>query len=159
MSFLDLDERLLEVHQWFDLVYSPLVDMKEFPESVDVTLIEGAVGSQGDLDKIVKVRKHTKTLVSLGDCAVHGNVPALRNKFSLDSVLDRAYRETVTEGDVIPDQDIPRLLEVERPVHESVRVDVYVPGCPPSADTIYQVLLDLAEGRKPDPSQLTRFGA
>lgn len=159
MSFLDLDERLLEVHALFDLVYSPLVDAKDFPDSVDVTLVEGSVGNEGDLEKIIKVRKHTRILVSLGDCAVHGNVPALRNKYTLPEIFDRVYHDTVTSGELIPDQDIPALLEVERPVHENVRVDIHVPGCPPHADTIYYVLMELAAGRIPDVGKMTRFGA
>src|SRR5690606_17819512 len=93
MSFLDIDERILDLAAQADLVYSPLVDAKEFPEMVDITLIEGAVSSEEDYHKIQKVRAHTQLLVSLGDCAVTANVPAMRNRFSVDSVLERAYLE------------------------------------------------------------------
>src|SRR6478609_9495082 len=86
MSFLDIDERLLDLAQKIDLVYSPLVDRKDFPEQVDITLVEGAVSSTDDLAKIRKVRAHTKMLVSLGDCAVTSNVPSLRNPFGVKSV-------------------------------------------------------------------------
>src|ERR1022692_4483007 len=96
MSFLDMDERLLTVAGMADLVYSPLVDAKEFPEDVDVTLVEGAVSSEDDLHKIKIVRARTKTLVSLGDCAVTANVPGMRNPFGTKAVYDRAYRENVT---------------------------------------------------------------
>jgi NAD-reducing hydrogenase small subunit len=159
MSFLDIDERLLALAEKADLVYSPLVDRKDFPDMVDVTLIEGAVSNEDDLKKIKKVRAHTKTLVSLGDCAVTSNVPAMRNPFGVKAVLDRAYVDTVTIPGPAPIDVIPALLERSRPVHEVVHIDVFVPGCPPSADTIFQVLSVFVEGRMPDPDKHRRFGA
>ena len=91
MSFLDIDDRLLALADQIELVYSPLVDRKDFPDQVDLTLVEGAVSSQGDLDKIQHIRRHTRTLISLGDCAVTGNVPSLRNSIGGEAVLQRAY--------------------------------------------------------------------
>jgi NAD-reducing hydrogenase small subunit len=159
MSFLDIDERLLTLAESAELVYSPLVDAKVFPEGVDVTLVEGAVSSQEDLHKIKMIRARTKTLVSLGDCAVTANVPAMRNPFSTQAVYDRAYRENVTFDGGVPDQVVPRLLPQARPIHEFVPVDVFVPGCPPSADTIFYVVTELLAGRVPEVSSRTRFGA
>jgi NAD-reducing hydrogenase small subunit len=159
MSFLDIDERLIDLAEKVDLVYSPLVDAKEFPPEVDVTLVEGAVSSDEDLHKIKLVRSRTKTLVSLGDCAITANVPAMRNPFTTKSVYARAYIENVTLGPGVPDQVVPRLLPYARPVHEVVHVDVYIPGCPPSADTIFYALTELLEGRNPELSSRTRFGA
>jgi NAD-reducing hydrogenase small subunit len=159
MSFLDMDERLIELAGKVDLVYSPLVDNKEFPAHVDVTLVEGAVSSEEDLHKIKAIRGRTKLLVSLGDCAVTANVPAMRNPFPVESVYDRAYRDTATLSPGTPTEVIPRLLRYARPVHEVVPVDVFVPGCPPSADVIYYVLTELLEGRKPELTEKTRFGA
>ncbi len=159
MSFLDIDERILELAEKVDLVYSPLVDAKEFPEMVDITLVEGAVASVEDREKIRKIRAHSKTLVSLGDCAVTANVPSMRNAFRLEAVYGRAYRENATVNQQIPAEVIPKLLAKVRPVHEVVDVDVYIPGCPPSADVIHFVLTELLEGRKPDLSTLSRFGA
>src|SRR5271166_2097375 len=149
MSFLDIDDRLLDLAARADLVYSPLVDRKDFPESVDITLVEGAVSSEEDMHKIRKVRAHTKILVSLGDCAVTSNVPAMRNRFPVERVLHRAYVENVSEPRPIPNALIPQLLDCVRPVHEVVPVDVYVPGCPPPADVIYQIVGDLIAGRQP----------
>jgi NAD-reducing hydrogenase small subunit len=159
MSFLDIDERLIELAGQVDLVYSPLVDAKQFPEEVDITLVEGAVASVEDLEKIERIRARTRTLVSLGDCAVTANVPSMRNSFGLKTVFDRAYRETATLPGPTPAEGVPELLERVRPVHEVVDVDVFVPGCPPAADVIYSVLADLLAGRKPDPGKLSRFGA
>jgi NAD-reducing hydrogenase small subunit len=159
MSLLDMDERLIELSEQFDLVYSPLVDNKVFPEDVDVSLVEGAVSSEEDERKIRMIRQRTKTLVSLGDCAVTGNVPSLRNMLSVESILKRVYEENVTEHGVMPADGLPKLLPRVRPVHEIVTVDVFVPGCPPSADTIYELLKELLAGRVPNLAGATRFGA
>jgi NAD-reducing hydrogenase small subunit len=159
MSFLDLDERLLALAESAELVYSPLVDTKVFPDDVDVTLVEGAVSSEEDLHKIKNVRQHSKILVSLGDCAVTANVPSMRNPFPVKAVYDRAYRENATLDPGIPNQVIPRLLPQARPIHEFVAVDVFVPGCPPSADTIFYCVSELLAGRQPELSPKTRFGA
>ncbi len=159
MSLLDMDERLLELTAKLDLLYSPLVDAKVFPEWVDITLVEGAISNDDDLQKIRKIRAHTATLVSLGDCAVTGNVPSMRDLFPVADMLHRVYFETADFEHRIPDQVVPKLLNKVRPVHELVHVDVFVPGCPPSADTIHLVLSELAEGRMPDIAATARFGA
>ena len=159
MSFLDMDERLIELAGKVELVYSPLVDTKEFPPDVDVTLVEGAVSSEEDLHKIKTIRGRTRLLVSLGDCAVTANVPAMRNPFPVDAVYDRAYRETATLEPGTPTEVVPRLLPYARPVHEVVAVDIYIPGCPPSADVIFYTLTELLQGRQPELTAKTRFGA
>lgn len=159
MSFLDLDDGLLALADKIDLVYSPLVDMKEFPPDVDVTLIEGAVSSEEDLEKIQRIRGRTKILISLGDCAVTGNVPSMRNLFGVQLILERAYLENVTVNPQIPTRVIPKLLARVLPVHEVVKVDVFVPGCPPPAKAIGYVLTELLEGRQPDANVMSRFGA
>ena len=159
MSALDMDERWIELAGVVDLVYSPLVDTKEFPENVDIVLVEGAVSSEEDLEKIKKIRERTKTLVSLGDCAVTSNVPSMRNRFPVPVVENRSYRENAQLNQQVPREVVPRLLPQARPVHEFVKVDVFVPGCPPSADTIYYVITKVLSGDTPDLTELTRFGA
>jgi NAD-reducing hydrogenase small subunit len=159
MSFLDIDDRLFELLDRVDLVYSPLVDLKTFPERVDITLVEGAVSSTDDLEKIKHVRAHTQTLVSLGDCAVTTNVPGMRNLFGTTSVLQRVFFDDEPFQAQVPGRSVPKLLPVVRPVHAVVPVDVYVPGCPPSADTIFNVILQLLDGKVPDLGEQARFGA
>jgi NAD-reducing hydrogenase small subunit len=157
MSFLDLDERLVELARRVELCASPLTDVKDFPE-VDVTLVEGAVANEEHLAHIRTVRARSRLLVAFGDCAVTGNVTAMRNLFALSDVLDRAYRETATVVTTVPpDGDlVPLLLARVRPVHEVVPVDVFLPGCPPSADAIWELLTALLEGREPAVGH--RFG-
>jgi NAD-reducing hydrogenase small subunit len=157
MSFLDLDEKLLDLAQKVDVVYSPLVDVKEFPELVDITLVEGAVSSEDDLKKLRKIRAHTKVLVALGDCGINGNVPAMRNQFTPRELLKRIYSHR--EQSYPPMETVPALLATARPMHEFVKVDLHIPGCPPPPDAILFALTELLEGRMPELSARTRFGA
>jgi len=159
MSFLDMDERLLALAELVNVVYSPIVDTKEFPESVDIALVEGAIASVDDEKKIKKIRAHTKLLVAMGDCAITGNVPSMRNPIGPGPILDRAYIENADVQQQIPCIVVPRLLKVVRPIHEFVKVDVYLPGCPPSADTFHTALTALVTGEPLDIPALTRFGA
>ncbi len=149
MSFLDIDERILEVAKLADIVKSPVVDQKEFPEA-DITLVEGAVANEEHLEEIKHIRAKTKILVSFGDCAVTGNVSALRNWISKETVLARAYLEVPsTDQGKIPNEEIAKLIDRVRPLHEVVKVDYYLPGCPPSADLIFYVLFELLNDRVP----------
>jgi len=156
MSFLDIDERILALAEKIDLVLSPLVDNKKFPEMVDVTIMEGAVATTEDVEKVHKIRRHSKVIIALGDCAVTGNVPAMRNNFGADAALRRAYLENVSSDPQIPREIIPPLLAAVRPVHEVVPVDLFIPGCPPSADLIFTVLSELLEGKVANPA--AKFG-
>jgi NAD-reducing hydrogenase small subunit len=152
MSFLDLDERLIELAAKVDLLASPLVDTKreQFPE-VDVTLVEGAVVNEENLELLQLVRLRSKVLVAFGDCAVTGNVSAIRNVWPVQEVFDRAYRETSAVVHGVPSGDgiVPRLLPKVRPLHEVVTVDVWLQGCPPSAQRIWETVTALLEHREP----------
>ena len=159
MSFLDMDERLLALAELVDVVYSPIVDTKEYPDYVDIALVEGAVASIDDEKKIQKIRAHTKLLVAMGDCAIAGNVPSMRNPIGPKAILDRAYIENADLQQQIPCVVVPRLLSKARPIHEFVNVDVFLPGCPPSADTFHTALTALVTGAPLDIPALTRFGA
>jgi len=158
MSLLDMDERLLDLADKFELVYSPLTDVKEFPANVDFTLVEGSVANADNEKTLRQIRERTRILVSLGDCAVTGNVPSMRNFFRKESVLERAYTENVEANKGVPNKEIPPLLALVNPLHSFVKVDLFVPGCPPSADVIHFTLTELLEGRMPAITSLTRFG-
>jgi NAD-reducing hydrogenase small subunit len=157
MSLVDLDERLLDIFSRADLVYGPLVDIKEFPEGVDVCLVEGAVSSEDDLERIKLVRERTKTLIAFGDCAVTSNVPGMRNPIGVAPLLERAYLENADINKMIPNRVVPQLLPTSQPVNRFVDVDIFLPGCPPHADLIYTLLDDLLSGRTPEVAG-ARFG-
>lgn len=159
MSLIDMDERLLELAEQIDVVYSPLVDCKDYPDQVDIAIVEGAISSTEDLEKIKKIRAHTNILVALGDCAVAANVPSMRNPFKVKDVMARGYLENAEIGQLPQADELPTLLPYVRPIHEIVTVDVFVQGCPPSADTIYHLLNSLVAGRMPSVGWRTRPGA
>ncbi len=151
MSLLDLDERLLEIVALADIVKSPVVDGKDCPE-VDLCLVEGAVYAQEHLEELLHLRQKSKVLVAFGDCAVNGNVPAMRNRFAPEDVLASAYRRSDTCDGVggPPTVGVTGLARRVTPLHAHVRVDHWIPGCPPSADLIHYVLLELLNDRVPD---------
>jgi NAD-reducing hydrogenase small subunit len=155
MSFLDLDEFLIELADKVELVYSPVVDMKEYPENVDVCLIEGAICNEDNLELLHRIRERTKVLVAFGDCAVTGNVTAIRNQLGLgnaENVLQRAYIENAQFNQRLPsagDGIVPALLERVIPVHEAVYVEHYLPGCPPPADRIKALVGQMLSGVEP----------
>ena len=158
MSVLDLDAALIPILRKVDIVYGPLVDAQEFPEDVDVTLVEGAVSSQHDADLIQQIRQRTKTLVSLGDCAVTGNVAAMRNTVPVSQLLQRIYVEGADVNKRLPGDGLPQLLKLARPVHDYVKADYDVPGCPPQSKVIASLLTSLVEGRKSETVSKIKFG-
>lgn len=152
MSFLDMDEWLIDLAGRIDLVYSPLMDNKKYPEDVAVCLVEGAVANEENREMIHRVRERTKILISFGDCAVTGNVTAMRNPLGVAlEVLQPVY---VDKGDLnarIPDvrEIVPILLDRVEPVHAVVPVEYYLPGCPPPARRIRAIVEGLLDGREP----------
>jgi NAD-reducing hydrogenase small subunit len=158
MSLLDIDEAIMVVAQRVSIVYGPLVDAQEFPPDVDVTIVEGAVSSQDDLEKIQRVRERTRILVALGDCAITGNVPSMRNRFPVKTILERVYVEGADVQKGIPTDGVPTLLRRAIPLQDVVKVDLHVPGCPPAASSILYVLNELLDGRIPDLRTKVRFG-
>ena len=150
MSFLDLDEWLFDLAAAVDVVFSPVMDIKEYPDNVDVALIEGAIANEDHVEMMHRVRKNTKILVAFGDCAVTGNVTAMRNPLGdPENVLQRAYREGADVTPQIPCAAgiVPKLVARVTPVHELVPVDLFLPGCPPPAARIKSVLQQILAGK------------
>jgi NAD-reducing hydrogenase small subunit len=158
MSLLDIDEAIATLAGRITIVFGPLVDAQEFPEGVDVTLVEGAVSSQDDLRLLQTMRERTKVLIALGDCAVTGNVPAMRNGIPVKKLLETIYIQGVTAEPGVPNNGVPPLLRTVTPLHENVKVDLHVPGCPPKPAAIAYVLTELLEGRKPELAGQVKFG-
>jgi NAD-reducing hydrogenase small subunit len=169
MSFLDLDEWLFELAQHVDVVFSPVAsDVKEYPEGVDVCLVEGAVANDDNRSLALKLRERSRLVISFGDCAVTANVPGLRNLWaqvdggSRQSVLDRGYLELADTGAQHPHAPgiVPELLERVLPLHEVIPVDLYLPGCPPSAERIRAAIEPLLAGRMPamEGRAMLKFG-
>lgn len=161
MSFLDLDERIIDVAQLVNLVYSPIADVKKFPEGVDVTLVEGAVANSDNLREAKEIREKSKIVVALGDCAVTGNVPSLRNRFDVNDVIGSVY--AAGPGQPPPDQErldvMPVLLPKVVPLHQVIPVDVYLPGCPPDPERIWTALTALLRGEQAAlPPEMRSFG-
>jgi len=152
MSLLDMDERLLQVLELAELRASPITDLKEADISgVDVGVLEGGINNTANEHQAKLMRSRCKYLVAFGDCAVFGGVPAMRNFFTLEETLRRAYIETesTVDGFIPTDPELAVPTKV-RAVQEVVPVDLHVPGCPPDADVIFYVLAELAQGRVPE---------
>ena len=162
MSFLDLDEKLIDLAEVAELVYSPIADIKDFPEEVDITLVEGAVANEDNVELARIVRSNSKLVAAFGDCAVSTNVTGLRNPLGDPAnILTKVYIDAVDVNPGIPDEEgiVPPLMPQVLPVHQVIDVDVYVPGCPPDADRIQRAVLALlGEGEFGSGARDIRFG-
>jgi NAD-reducing hydrogenase small subunit len=160
MSILDMDEKLVEIAQYVDVVYSPYVDTKEFPQNVDLTIVEGALSTDHDITMIQTIRQNSKLILALGDCAITGNISAMKNLFGSEAVLERGYFELADENKnaAYPSQIVPKLLDKVLPLHEVIKVDFFLPGCPTPSEAIYEMLIALIKGKEINISDYTRFG-
>lgn len=152
MSFLDLDEFLIDLSAHADVVFTPIMDMKTYPPGVDVALVEGAVANEENREMLLRVRENTRILVAFGDCAVTGNVTAMRNTLGTAApALLRSYVETADIAPAPPHEPgiVPVLLDQVLPIHALVKVDFHMPGCPPPAPRIRAVLEQLLAGEQP----------
>lgn len=150
MSFLDIDERILQLAELVEFDRSPLTDI-EHCTNCDIGLIEGGVCNSENVHVLREFRKNCKILVAVGACAINGGLPAMRNFITLEDCLNEAYLSGIgVENAHIPnDPELPLLLDKVRPLHEVVKIDFYLPGCPPSADVFWKFLTDINEGREP----------
>lgn len=145
MSFLDIDERIIQLAEHVDFDRCPLTDLKHCGPC-DIGIIEGAVCNAENVHVLREFRKNCKVLVALGACAVTGGLPALRNRVDLDDCLTRVYAGRGNGGAVPNDPELPLLLDSVFPINEVVRVDYFVPGCPPPEQAIWKLLSDLIVG-------------
>lgn len=151
MSILDIDETLIDLLDHIEFHNSPLTDVKTFPEDgVDVTLIEGAIGNEEHIEIAHIAREKSKIVIALGDCAVTGNVPALRNGMHPDRMIEAIYGPEVTTNGELPYEVVPKLLDRVRPLHEVIPVDYFLHGCPPPAGVIAKAVLALLDGKAPE---------
>ncbi len=160
MSLLDIDERLLDLLELAEFDRSPINDIKEIKGMVDIGLVEGGLCNAETVRVLHHFRDHCRVLVSVGECALTGGIPSMRNHHSLKACLEESYiRGVGVENAHIPDDpELPLLLDKVYPLHEVVTVDYHVPGCPPSADALWHVLSALVAGRDPHlPPALLKY--
>jgi NAD-reducing hydrogenase small subunit len=160
MSILDIDEKIIDLIEAVDFDKSPFDDIKKFRGEVDIGIIEGGVSSQENVEVAQSFRKHCKVIVSMGECANTGGVPRLRNTIPLRECLEEAYLNGLSvEDGVIPnDPDIPLMLDKVYPLHQVIKVDYFLPGCPPRAEAIWAALNALLEGKEPElPYELIKY--
>jgi NAD-reducing hydrogenase small subunit len=160
MSFLDIDERILDLAQIAEFDRSPLTDIQQCSDHVDIGLVEGGLCNSENVHTLREFRKSCKILVAVGACAINGGLPAMRNHIPLEECLEESYLDAVgVENPQIPnDVELPLLLNKVHPIHEVVKVDYFLPGCPPSADVFWKFLTDLASGREPSlPYELVHY--
>jgi NAD-reducing hydrogenase small subunit len=160
MSLLDIDERVLELVQLLDLDRSPLNDKKAFDSIVDVGFVEGGCANEHNVHVLRDFREHCKVLIAVGACAINGGIPAMRNPLSLRECLETTYLgPTPDEDHCIPcDKELPLLLDRVYPAHEVVKIDYFLPGCPPSADAIWVGIKALLAGQTPGlPYHLLKY--
>ncbi|MFN2113840.1 MAG: NADP oxidoreductase, partial [Anaerolineales bacterium] len=151
MSFLDIDERILELINLVEFNKSPIDDIKTFTKPCDIGLIEGGACNSENIEVLKSFRENCKILVSLGECAIMGGLPALRNGIPVKECLQEAYLNGPTVGlnteNIMPcDDELPMILDRVYPCHEIVKIDYYLPGCPPRADLIWNALVALVTG-------------
>lgn len=162
MSFLDIDERILQLAELIEFDRSPINDIKKIDGPVDVGLVEGGCANEENVRVLQEFRKHCRVLVSVGDCAINGGIPAMRNMVPLQECYEEAFVNGPTvvnaSGKIPDDDEIPLLLDKVYPCHEVVKIDFHLPGCPPSANAIWETLTALLEGRALDlPYALVKY--
>ncbi len=151
MSFLDIDERIFELVEHVEFDRSPINDIKKVGEC-DLGLIEGGLCNSENVEVLREFRKKCRILVAVGACAINGGLPAQRNPIPLSVILDEIYlgEAGIAHGVIPNDPELPLPLNKVHPLHEVVKIDYFLPGCPPSADVIWKFLTDLLAGREPE---------
>lgn len=162
MSLLDIDERILQLIELVDFDRSPIDDIKHISQRCAVGLVEGGCCNEENVHVLHEFRKNCDVLISFGDCATMGGIPAMRNNIPLEECINEAYLDGPTVYNpkkIVPqDPEIPLLLNKVYPCHEVVKVDYFLPGCPPSADTLWEALVALLSDKPVElPYELLKY--
>ena len=162
MSMLDIDERILKLIELVDFNKSPIDDIKQFTGPCAIGLIEGGCCNEENVHVLQDFREHCAILIAMGDCATMGGIPAMRNNIPLKECMDEAYLDGVTVYNpkkVLPrDKELPLILNKVYPLQNIVKIDYFLPGCPPSADTLWQTLTALLSNKPIDlPYELIKY--
>ena len=161
MSILDIDDRILQLIDLVEFNKSPVDDIKTFTKQCDIGIIEGGCCNSENVENLISFRKNCKILISLGECAIMGGLPAVRNGIPVKECLDEAYLNgpTVTGNTILPnDDELPMILDRVYPCHEIVKIDYFLPGCPPRADLIWEALVALLTGKELNlPYEVLKF--
>ncbi|MBU8912441.1 MAG: hypothetical protein KOO61_00340 [Spirochaetales bacterium] len=164
MSVLDIDERILDLIELVEFNKSPIDDIKTFTKHCDIGIVEGGCATSENVHVLKEFRKNCSTLIALGECAIMGGLPALRNNIPITECLEEAYLNGLTTKDNNPDrilpndEEIPMMLDRVYPIRELVKVDFFLPGCPPTADLIWNALTALILGKEMDlPYEVIRY--
>jgi NAD-reducing hydrogenase small subunit len=162
MSILDIDDRILKLIDLVDFNKSPIDDIKKFTARCAVGIIEGGCCNEENVHVLRDFRKNCDILIACGECATTGGIPALRNTIPLKECIDEAYLQGPTNHNpkkIIPnDPELPLVLDKVYPLQEVVKIDYFLPGCPPSADTIWQALVALLTNKPLElPYELVKY--
>jgi NAD-reducing hydrogenase small subunit len=152
MSLLDIDDKILQLIDLVEFNKSPIDDIKKFTKQCDIGFIEGGCCNSENVENLKNFRKNCKILISVGECAIMGGLPSLRNGIPVRECLEEAYLNCVTVDDnIIPnDEEIPMITDKVYPCHEIVKIDYFLPGCPPRAELIWEALSSLITGKNLD---------
>jgi NAD-reducing hydrogenase small subunit len=153
MSLLDIDDRILTLIDLVEFNKSPIDDIKTFTKQCDIGIIEGGCCNSENVENLLAFRKNCKILISLGECAIMGGLPAMRNGLSIKDCLEEAYCDgptvdTNTKKIIPNDDELPMILDRVYPCHEIVKIDYFIPGCAPRADLIWEALVALVTGNE-----------
>jgi len=162
MSILDIDEKILDLIELVEFDRSPIDDIKHIQQRCAIGLIEGGCCNEENVHVLQEFRRNCDILVSVGECAICGGIPAMRNTVPLQECLDEAYRNGPTvynPSGVYPnDPALPLLLNKVYPCHEVVKIDYHIQGCPPPAEAIWRTITALLQGRPVDlPYEVLKY--
>jgi coenzyme F420-reducing hydrogenase gamma subunit len=150
MSFLDIDEKIVDLIEFVEFSRTPLTDIEHCAPDCDIGLIEGGVCNTENIEVLKEFRDNCKILIAVGSCAINGGVPAVRNSIDVEECLREAYIDGigVANPQIPVDREIPYILERVHPIHEVVKIDYFLPGCPPPAEAFWQILTGLLAGEE-----------